>query len=173
MSFHRQGDERSAGIIRAEQPGATGLVAIARELAKRAPAWPGTTRQGRRRWDLMAASDAFEAWAITWEPGGAIELHDHGGSSGAVAVVAGELLETSVVTRASGEVALWSSTIASGRCTSFGGHHVHDIVNVGAAPAVSVHVYAPRLSSMTYYRMCEGVLEAGATVRYQLGEAVA
>ncbi len=173
MSLHHQAGHPGGGVDRDGHRGATGLVAMARELAARAPAWPGMTRQGPRRWDLMAASDAFEAWVIAWEPGGAIELHDHGGSAGAVAVVAGELLETSIVTQASGGVGLRSSTLESGQCISFGGHHVHDIVNLSATPAISVHVYAPRLSSMTYYRMSEGVLEAGATVRYQLGEAVA
>jgi hypothetical protein len=172
MSLHHQAGD-PARVDRDEHPGATALVALARQWAARAPAWPGVTRQGRRRWALVAASDAFEAWIIGWEPGGAIELHDHGGSAGAVAVAAGELLETSVVTHASGEVALRRSPLESGRCISFGGNHVHDIVNVGATPAISVHVYAPRLSSMTYYRMSEGVLEAGATVRYRLGEAVA
>ncbi len=121
----------------------------------------------------MASSDAFEAWVIAWPPGGAIELHDHGGSAGAVVVAAGELIETSVVSRPSGDVALETKTIAMGGSIGFGGHHIHDVVNSGDAPAISVHVYAPRLTSMTYYRMTEGVLEAGATRRYRFGQAVA
>jgi hypothetical protein len=60
-----------------------------------------------------------------------------------------------------------------GGSISFGGHHVHDIVNGGAVPAISVHVYAPRLTSMTYYQLTEVGLEAGSTVRYRFGEAVA
>jgi predicted metal-dependent enzyme (double-stranded beta helix superfamily) len=121
----------------------------------------------------MAASDDFEAWVIAWPPGGAIELHDHGGSAGAVVGVAGRLRETSIVSKPSGGIVLRSSTMELGRPITFGGQHVHDIVNVGETAAISVHVYAPRLSSMTYYRMSEDVLEAGATVRYQFGEAVA
>jgi len=172
-SSHHPAGDPGAGVDRADHSEAAGLVAIARELAARAPAWAGMTRQGRRRWDLVAASDAFEAWVIAWEPGGSIELHDHGGSAGAVAVTAGELLETTIEARASGEIGLRSRSVRSGQCIGFEGHHVHDVVNVGATPAVSVHVYAPRLSSMTYYRIVEGGLEAGTTVRYRLGEAVA
>ncbi len=149
------------------------LTALALVLATYAPSWPGMTRPERRRWDLMTASDDFEAWVIAWPPGGAIELHDHGGSGGAVAVAVGELRETSIVARSSGGVALQTSTIGPGGVLRFGGHHVHDIANAGATPAISVHVYAPRLTSMTYYRVVEGALEAGATCRYQFGEAVA
>jgi hypothetical protein len=149
------------------------LLSIAVELAPRAPAWPGMARPRRRRWALMAASEVYEAWVIAWPPGGAIELHDHGGSSGAVVVAAGELLETSVVARPSGGVALETTRMGEGGSVRFTGRHVHDVVNVGATPAISVHVYAPLLTSMTYYQVTDGVLEAGSTVRYRFGEAVA
>jgi hypothetical protein len=154
-------------------PGPDPLTVLALELAAYAPSWPGITQPSGRRWDLMAASDDFEAWVIAWPPGGAIELHDHGGSAGAVAVVVGELIETSIVSESSGRIALRTSTIESGGTLRFGGRHVHDIVNAGDTPAISVHVYAPRLTSMTYYRIIEGALEPGATFRYQFGEAVA
>ena len=145
---------------------------MAAALAARAASWPGMARPAGRRWALMEASSAVEAWVIAWPPGGAIELHDHGGSAGAVVVAAGELLETSIVTTPCGEVAQRTATIPVHRSVSFDGRHVHDIVNAGAAPAISVHVYAPRLTSMTYYRVVEGALETGATVRYLFGEAV-
>jgi hypothetical protein len=147
------------------------LLGIALGLATRAPSWPGMARPDRRRWNLMAASDAIEAWVIAWPPGGAIELHDHGGAAGAVVVAVGELVETSVVSQPSGGVALRTTTIGVGGSLRFAGHHVHDIVNLGHVPAISVHVYAPRLTSMTYYRMADGVLESGATVHYLSGAA--
>jgi hypothetical protein len=121
----------------------------------------------------MAVSEAFEAWVIAWPPGGAIDLHDHGGSSGAVVVVAGELKETRIVKRPSGGVTIRTSTVGAGQSVSFGARDVHDVVNVEDEAALSVHVYAPRLSSMTYYRMTEDSLEARSTVHYRFGEAVA
>ena len=41
----------------------------------------------------LLTTDAYEAWLIAWAPGGSLDLHDHGGSAGAVAVVDGELLD--------------------------------------------------------------------------------
>jgi len=35
---------------------------------------------------------------------------------------------------------------------TFGGDHVHAVVNRGEAGATSVHVYSPPLSSMSFYR---------------------
>jgi len=114
----------------------------------------------------MVASPALEAWVIAWPPGGAVELHDHGGSSGAVVVVAGELTETSVVHRGRRRPVLATTTIRPGRPVHFSGHHIHDVVNDGDVPALSVHVYAPRLTSMTYFRMTDGAVEAESTARF-------
>jgi hypothetical protein len=77
------------------------------------------------------------------------------------------------VSQRPGTWVLETSTIGVGETTSFADHDVHDIVNVADAPAISVHVYAPRLTTMTYYRMTQGVLEAGSTIQYRFGEAVA
>ncbi|HLN43382.1 MAG TPA: hypothetical protein VK215_13065, partial [Acidimicrobiales bacterium] len=67
---------------------------------------------------------------------------------------------------------LRTTTIPTNGSISFAGRHIHDIVNLGPVPAISVHVYAPRLTSMTYYRVVEGALEARSTIRYRFGEVV-
>ena len=87
------------------------LVVIAQSLAGVAASWPGMSEPVCRQWDRMLCSTAVEAWVIAWPPGGAIELHDHGGSSGAVVVVAGELTETSVVVRGDGRPVLRTATL--------------------------------------------------------------
>jgi mannose-6-phosphate isomerase-like protein (cupin superfamily) len=46
-----------------------------------------------------------------------------------------------------------------GRVRYFGSHYVHQVRNAGTEPAVSVHVYAPRLSVMNTYRVERGRLE--------------
>jgi Cysteine dioxygenase type I len=169
-------DERPASRGETENGGQLGLdrlTSIALRLAARASTWPGMARPTERRWELMAVTDAFEAWVIAWPPGGAIELHDHGDSSGAVLVVTGELRETTIVPRASGGVVLETTTAGVGQSIGFEGRHIHDVVNVGEVPAISVHVYAPRLTTMRYYRVIEGVLHEGPAVRYSFGEAVA
>jgi hypothetical protein len=173
MPLQHRSPGPASNLVPAGHPGPDELVAIALGLAARAPAWPGMSEPSCRCWDLMGASDTLEAWVIAWPPGGSVELHDHGGSAGAVVVATGELVETSVVAQPSGGVALRTNTVGVGRSIRFAGHHVHDIVNAGEKPAISVHVYAPRLTSMTYYQLTEVGLEAGATVRYRFGEAVA
>jgi hypothetical protein len=42
----------------------------------------------------LLESPTYEAWLIAWAPFGALELHDHGGSAGAIHVVRGVLVET-------------------------------------------------------------------------------
>ena len=147
------------------------LLAIARGLADSALHWPGMGNPSHRVWDLMVASPNFEAWVIGWPPGGAIELHDHGESSGAVVVARGELLEVVVTQNEQGALATTDRALPTPASVTFGIAHVHEIVNLGPGPAISVHVYAPRLTAMTYYEFSNGLLEPRATVRSELGSA--
>jgi predicted metal-dependent enzyme (double-stranded beta helix superfamily) len=145
-----------------------GLVSLAKELAMTARRWRGMNRPDRRTWDLMTASEQFEAWVIAWPPGGTIELHDHGGSAGAVVVVSGELMETTLSESAPRTVELVTTRLRAGSSVGVEPHRIHDMANQGVAPAISVHVYAPRLTAMTYYRVTDDRLEAHRTVRYHL-----
>jgi predicted metal-dependent enzyme (double-stranded beta helix superfamily) len=125
-----------------------------------------------RRWELLAASATFEAWVIGWPPGGTIALHDHGDSAAAAAVAGGELVETTVTKNGDGTVSTTARRMTAGSGWSMASRHVHDVVNNGSRPAVSVHVYAPRLTSMTHYRLDGGVLRTDRTVHYRLGDVV-
>jgi len=90
---------------------------------------------------------------IHWPAGTGLDAHDHGGSTGAFAVVAGELEEHTPVGDA------WvSRRVVAGRCVSFDGAHVHAVVNPGPGAATSVHVYSPPLRSMAFYRPDAGTL---------------
>jgi predicted metal-dependent enzyme (double-stranded beta helix superfamily) len=120
----------------------------------------------------LVATESFEAWAIAWPPGGSIELHDHGDSAGAVTVVQGELHETTVAVSAHGGVETRATALPPGASTAFSAGHIHDIANLGDVAAVSVHVYAPRLTTMTYYEIKGDRPAPGPTVRYLLGRAV-
>jgi len=128
---------------------------IARALADTPEIWwPRIQRQNAGRWFVpLMEEDDFEAWLLGWPVGEGIDLHDHGSSSGAVVVVAGTLLETSI------EASEWlrpggrlrHRRLPVGALISFGPDHIHDVVNAGAGQALSIHVYAPRLRSMTFY----------------------
>jgi predicted metal-dependent enzyme (double-stranded beta helix superfamily) len=129
------------------------LLAIAEGFAVSAAQIPELVDVPERRWVLLAATDLFEAWAIGWPPGGKIELHDHGHSSGAVVVARGSLVETRIQPTQQGVATVESHNLDTGGYRTFGSHYVHDIVNAGPDHAVSVHVYGPKLTSMSYYRL--------------------
>ncbi|HEV3265241.1 MAG TPA: cysteine dioxygenase family protein [Acidimicrobiales bacterium] len=152
--------------------GAGELLAIAEGLALVAHSWPGMNRPTRRVWDVMVASDAFEAWVIAWPPGGAIELHDHGESSGAIVVASGELTETTVTEGSDGLVKAATTVLPAGASTTFEAPHVHDLINAGVLPAISVHAYSPRLTEMTHYDVANSRLVTGRTLRYRFGAAI-
>ena len=116
--------------------------------------WPRVRRDTGERWyEPLLEDDHFEAWLLGWPGGEGIELHDHGSSSGALVVVEGTLLETYVMAsdwvRPGGR--LRHRRLPKGAFVSFGPDHIHDVVNAGTRLALSIHVYSPRLSSMTFY----------------------
>jgi predicted metal-dependent enzyme (double-stranded beta helix superfamily) len=108
-------------------------------------AQPGLTE---RTYELLELTDELEIWAIHWPQGQGLELHDHGGSVGALWVVEGTLEEHYVRP----EQTLGRRNIVAGGGAAFGPHYVHDVVNAQAAPATSVHAYSPPMPSMTFYR---------------------
>jgi Cysteine dioxygenase type I len=147
------------------------LAAIASGLARTAHLWPGIAGTDRRTWDLMASGTNFEAWVISWPAGGSIDLHDHGPSAGAVTVARGRLYETTLITEG-GTVSPESRVVESGQSVTFGTDYIHDFVNVGPQPALSVHVYSPRLTAMSYFDLVEGRLELSHTARCPEGSAI-
>jgi hypothetical protein len=156
----------------ASRPRAPGAPGHGRRYGRRARHWPGLAASTTRRWELLASSETFEAWVIGWPPGGTIELHDHGDSAGAVVVASGELVETLVTENVDGSLTTTGRRRAAGTSWTMGRRHIHDVVNDSSHPAVSVHVYAPRLTAMTHYRIVDGLLRAEKTVHYRLGAVV-
>lgn len=125
-------------------PTAPRLVEIAQAIADRPEDWLYRVRlSADGRWyERLQQDDDHEVWLISWLPGQATGFHDHGESEGAFTVVLGSLEE-----REPGEV----RTVDAGRSWVFGRDYVHDVRNASGAPAVSVHVYSPPLTSMRRY----------------------
>jgi quercetin dioxygenase-like cupin family protein len=98
--------------------------------------------------------DHVEVWLLCWTPHNDTGWHDHDISSGAVAVVAGELVENNLTV---GAGAL-ETRIRAGRAFAFGPEHIHRLN--GALPgSVSVHAYSPPLRRMGQYAVSDaGVL---------------
>jgi len=130
------GDEPLVGVI------AAGLAAVSmpREMT-------GETSPTERSCELLLATETYDAWLIHWPVGTGLEAHDHGGSTGAFAVVSGVLEED---VEHDGETVI--RRVRAGQSVTFGGDHVHAVVNRGETGATSVHVYSPPLSSMSFYR---------------------
>jgi hypothetical protein len=124
--------------------------AIAQRLGA-AVHWPGAAGVRDRSWRLIAQTRDFDAWLIAWPGGTSAELHDHGGSRGAIHVITGSLVETIPWRDDGGEVTLARREVYSGVTLAFGAGHVHDVRNEAAVHALSLHVYSPPLTSMTYY----------------------
>jgi hypothetical protein len=138
----------------------THLFDIARRYAETPDDWPFAPRfDPTTRWYArLAVADDYEVWLLTWLPGQATDLHDHGGSAGAFTVVSGSVTEQ--VVDDAGE--LVGTSYPTGRGHQFGRHHVHRIFNGGDRPAVTVHAYGPALRSMTRYRLDRGELSVEA-----------
>ena len=126
-----------------------------------------------RCWRTIAVTDRFEAWVVAWPVGGAIELHDHGRAGGVVVVASGSLVETTLHADADGGQSVRSTTVPTGEHVLLGPDHVHDIINEGPGPALSVHVYTPALGTMTFFdRGPAGGLVAVRTEHYLDGNRV-
>ncbi len=103
------------------------------------------------RWFVrLHGDDDLDVWLISWAPGHPTELHDHGGSLGALTVLAGALNEF----RWDGE-ALRRRRLDAGDQAAFPLGWVHDVVwakaTTSAGPTLSVHAYSPPLTAMSYY----------------------
>lgn len=103
-----------------------------------------------------------DIWLLCWTPENDTGWHDHDISSGAVAVVAGELVENNL-TLASGAR---ETRVGAGRVFSFGPDHIHRL-NGAVHGSISVHAYSPPLWRMGQY----AVTDAGVLRRVSLSYA--
>ncbi len=134
----------------------TGLILTARELADAYRPQHLPNGGGERTWQLILRTAHLEAWLIVWPPGTGIDLHDHGTSEGALAVVQGALTER-VLWHEVGTPFLAERRLGEGRAVELPAGHVHAMTNDLGTTAVSVHVYSPRLTEMTYLRLEDDV----------------
>jgi mannose-6-phosphate isomerase-like protein (cupin superfamily) len=159
----------------------SGAAALAVALTLRSDLWaPLVEYREASRWssliDPAAAAEVLDpslhaelagaqVWLLTWLPGQGTDLHDHGSSAGAFAVARGTLTERVVGGRERDALQESTTDLAAGRVRYFGAHHVHQVVNSLAEPAVSLHVYAPALRWMNTYRVERGALVRTGTER--------
>jgi rhodanese-related sulfurtransferase len=125
----------------------TELADIVRSLAGRPADWMHRVqlRCGERWFECIEQGPDHDVWLISWLPGQGTGFHDHGGSSGAFAVVLGALEE-----HRPGADPL---SVGNREVRAFGSQYAHDVRNASAAPAVSIHAYSPPLTRMNMYEL--------------------
>ena len=106
-----------------------------------------------RRWLRLLGTRSYDAWLIGWPPGTGLDLHDHGESSAAVCIVSGALDERRPSADAPGGAV--TRHLVAGDAIAFGSAHVHSMCNPRDVDALSVHVYSPPLSTMTFFEQGE------------------
>lgn len=141
------------------------LTTITRQVAAEVVAGMHEVRVDHtHRWSKRLHADPhLDVWLISWTTEQAAELHDHGGSIGALTVVRGELTEWRWTSGRAGDhevtpeelvasgPGLRRRTLGASSGAAFPLGHVHDVSNRRTEPAVSVHAYSPPLSTMSYY----------------------
>ena len=129
------------------------LVEVARGIAERQDIWGPLQHADtdRRRYELVYEDDRMDAWALSWMPGQATGFHDHYISSVGVCVAQGRVREDQLVFGGPPiERHLQSGDLRSGDAT-----YIHRISYEEGAPAVTIHVYSPRLDWVGQYRIDE------------------
>jgi hypothetical protein len=100
-----------------------------------------------RHFAQLWRDDHVDVWVITWSNGNDTGFHDHDVSSGAVAVVQGEVVEERLVMGGPPR----ELRHGAGATFDFDASHVHRMRQDDAAPAVTIHAYSPPLWRMGTY----------------------
>ena len=125
--------------------------------------YPAGGPPATERWfTRLHGNDEVDVWLISWVPDRSTELHDHGGSLGALTVVSGALRETrwdggalrNRVLVAGDQAAFplgWVHDVVWARDTVTGGGLAVPTAATPTTPTLSVHAYSPPLTAMSYY----------------------
>ena len=125
-------------------------------------------------WDEHVAFDAdsrvyaslhrdahVDVWLLCWTPENDTGWHDHDISSGAVAVVAGDLVENNLTLGG----APVETRVSAGQAFSFGPDHIHRL-NGAVEGSVSIHAYSPPLWRMGQYAVNDAGVLRRVSVSY-------
>ena len=129
------------------------LVDIAQGIAARPEIWKPLEHADteRRRYELVYEDDRMDAWVLSWMPGQGTGFHDHYISSVGVCVAQGRVREDQLVFgREPLERHLTAGDARSGDAT-----YIHRVTHEAGEPAVTIHVYSPRLEWVGQYRVDE------------------
>ncbi len=130
------------------------------QLASDPEQWRPLVRHdtGGRHFAQLWRDAHVDVWVISWGNGNDTGFHDHDMSSGAVAVVDGEVVEERLVLGGPPR----ALRHRAGDCFDFDAAHVHRMLQDSDTPAVTIHAYSPPL-----WRMGSYAIDADGTLRRQ------
>jgi hypothetical protein len=122
---------------------------VVSDIAARPAVWRPlvTIDAERRRFEQLWRDEHVDVWVISWMHGHDTGFHDHDVSQGAVAVVAGAILEERLVLGGPPLERLHRA----GAVFDFDASHVHRMRQDSPGPAISIHAYSPPLWRMGTY----------------------
>jgi predicted metal-dependent enzyme (double-stranded beta helix superfamily) len=116
---------------------------------------------GRRHYASIHRDEYVDVWLICWSPGNDTGWHDHDVSAGAVRVVRGALVESTL--RIGGVHA--QTVVTEGGSLSFGPDHIHRLTGE-AEQTISLHAYSPPLWRLGQYIIDDGGVMRRVSVCY-------
>jgi predicted metal-dependent enzyme (double-stranded beta helix superfamily) len=126
---------------------------IAHEIATRADMWEPLVHSDadHRRYELVYEDDRMDAWILSWMPGQGTGFHDHYISGVGLCVASGCVREDLMVYGGKHQ----SRRLRAGDRRQGGPGYIHRVSHDDGEPAVTVHVYSPRLDWVGQYRLAE------------------
>jgi predicted metal-dependent enzyme (double-stranded beta helix superfamily) len=129
------------------------LEVVAGLIAERREIWEPLVRTDsvQRRFELVYEDDRMDAWVLSWMPGQGTGFHDHDLSSVGIACVQGGVREDWLrFAQPELEFQLRPGDLRRG-----GPGYIHRVRHALGEPAVTIHVYSPRLDHVGQYRVDE------------------
>ena len=131
------------------------LEQLARDIAERPELWEhlvGVDPE-RRHYELIYEDESVDAWVLSWLPGQGTGFHDdHSISSVGLCCALGGVREDLIVY--GGERA--QLHLRPGDSRLGGPGYIHHVRHEFGEPAVTIHVYSPRLDWVGQYRLADG-----------------
>jgi predicted metal-dependent enzyme (double-stranded beta helix superfamily) len=134
------------------------LEGVAAGLAARTDIWEPLVHGNpdRRCYELVYEDDRMDAWILSWMPGQGTGFHDHYISGVGLCVAQGCVREDMMVYGSDPQ----SRLLREGATRQGGPGYIHRVNHDVGTPAVTVHVYSPRLDWVGQYRLAEdGVVQ--------------
>jgi hypothetical protein len=127
------------------------LEEVAVDIGHHPEIWEPLVRvdSSRRRFELIYEDDRMDAWVLSWMPGQGTGFHDHYVSGVGLACVQGVVREDWLRL---GQPEI-KTHLRPGDSRRGGPGYIHRVQHAIGEPAVTIHVYSPRLDEVGQYRL--------------------